>query len=223
MGDPQLARLRLERVAPAALADDEQVGVGDRAQDGRPGLEQRRVALLRLEPRDDPDDLRAGLHPVLLGQRAARLLVVVALEVDAVVDEADRDVSRPSSTSLCSIARETAISWSNVRRQLAQRLPVLVGADAARVDGRHEVRPALAGLAEGEDRPGRDGLGAVHVGVDDVGADLGQVRGQRADRDRVVGLVDDEDRDAGALELADGAPRRERDDRDVVARRDRSG
>ena len=68
-----------------------------------------------------------------------------------------------------------------------------------------------------------DGLGAVHVVVDDVGADLGEVGGQRADRDRVVGLVDDEDRDPGALELADGAPRRQRDDRDVVARRGRSG
>ena len=64
-----------------------------------------------------------------------------------------------------------------------------------------------------------DRLGAVHVGVDDVGADLGQVRRQRADGDRVVGLVDDQDVDAGALELADGTPRRERDDRDVVARR----
>ena len=94
MGDPELARLRLERVAPAALADDEQIGVGHRAQDRGPRLEQRRVALLGLEPGDDADDLRAGLHAVLLGQRAARLLVVVALEVDAVVDEADRDDGR---------------------------------------------------------------------------------------------------------------------------------
>ena len=31
-----------------------------------------------------------------------------------------------------------------------------------------------------------DGLGAVHVGVDDVGADLGEVRRERPDRDRVV-------------------------------------
>ncbi len=51
---------------------------------------------------------------------------------------------------------------------------------------RDEVRPALAGLAEGDDRARRDGLGAVHVGVDDVGADLGEVGGQRADGDRII-------------------------------------
>ena len=48
------------------------------------------------------------------------------------------------------------------------------------------------------------------------GADVGEVRGEGADGDRVVGLVDDEDRDAGPLELAHGAARRQRDDRDVV-------
>ena len=51
----------------------------------------------------------------------------------------------------------------------------------------------MADLAERDDRPGPDRLGAVHVVVDDVGADLGQVRREGADRDRVVGLVDDED------------------------------
>ena len=181
------ARLRLELVAPAALADDQQVGVGDGAEDAGPRLEQRRVALLGLQPRDDADDLRARLHPVFLGERAARLLVVVALEVDAVVDEADRDASsRPSSSSLVSLAFETAISWSNVRRQLEQGRPVRLGADPARVGRRDQVRPPLAGLAERDDRPCRHRLGAVHVGVDDVGADLGQVGRERTDGDRVI-------------------------------------
>ena len=117
------------------------------------------------------------------------------------------------------MARETAMSRSNVRGQVEQRLAIRLGADAARMGRGDEVRPALAGLAEGDDRPGRDGLGAVHVGVDDVGPDLGEVGGQGPDRDRVVRLIDDEDRDAGALELAHGTPRRQRDDRDVVAGR----
>ena len=52
------------------------------------------MALLRLEPGHHADDLRTRLHPVLLGQRAAGLLVVVPIQVDPVVDEADRH-SRP--------------------------------------------------------------------------------------------------------------------------------
>src|SRR6185369_7334101 len=80
-----------ERVPAAALADEQEIGLRNLAQDSRPRLEQRRVALLRLEPRDDADDLGPRLHPVFLGERAARLLVVVALEVDAVIDQADRD------------------------------------------------------------------------------------------------------------------------------------
>ena len=86
------------------------------------------------------------------------------------------------------------------------------------MDRGDQVRPALARLAEGDDRACRDRLGAIHVGVDDVRADLGQVRGQGADRDRVVGVVDDQDGDAGPLQLAHGAARRQRDDRHVVAR-----
>ena len=128
-------------------------------------------------------------------------------------------VVRSSSTSLCWIARDTAMRWSMCGRQLAQERLVLGGADPAGVDGRDQVRPAVADLGEGQDRSGRDGLGAVHVGVDDVGPDLGQVRGERADGDRVVGIVDDEDRDRRALELAHGAAGRHGDDRHVVAAR----
>ena len=102
------------------------------------------------------------------------------------------------------------MSRSNGGRQLEQGRAVGLGADPARMGRGDQVRPPLAGLAERDDRPCRDRLGAVHVGVDDVGADLGQVGRQGADRDRVVRVVDDEDRDAGALELADRAARRQR-------------
>ena len=160
-----------------------------------------------------PDDLRAGLHAVLLGERAARLLVVVALEVHAVVDEADRDASPgPRRSSLASIAlrdRDELVDRRASARSSAARSSL--GADPARVDRRRRGT-AAAGRASPSAMTARraDDLGAVHVGVDDVGADLGQVRRQGADRDRVVGLVDDEDRDAGALELADGAAGRQR-------------
>ena len=86
------------------------------------------------------------------------------------------------------------MSRSNCGVSSSSVAAIRLRADAARMDGRHEVRPTLAGLAEGDDRPGRDRLGAVHVGVDDVGPDLGQVGGQGPDRDRVVRLLDDEDR-----------------------------
>src|SRR4029077_14341362 len=42
---------------------------------------------------------------------------------------------------------------------------------------------------------------------------------ERPDGDRVVWLVDDEDAHTGALELEHGTPRRQRDDRDVIAGR----
>ncbi len=157
------------------------------------------MALLRLQPGHDADDLRAGLHPVLVGQRAARLLVVVALEVDAVVDEVHRD---DVPALLLELALDRAGDRDepvHVRGQPGEQRLVVARADPAGVDRRHEVRPAVADLAEGHDGARPDRVGAVHVGVEDVGAHLGQVRRQRADRDRVVDLVDDEDRDAGPL------------------------
>src|SRR6185295_697892 len=89
MGDLVSRGPLLEEVAPRSLADDQQVRARYGSKDVGPGLDQRLVALLRLEPGDDANDLRARLHPVFLGQRAARLLVVVALEVDPVVDQSD--------------------------------------------------------------------------------------------------------------------------------------
>ena len=69
VGDPVRGRALLERVAQRSLADDHQVRVGNLAQDVRPGIDQRLVALLGLEPRDDADDLRPGLHPELVAER----------------------------------------------------------------------------------------------------------------------------------------------------------
>ena len=86
------------------------------------------------------------------------------------------------------------MSWSICGRQLEQRVAVLLGADAARVDGATTYGRRWPASPRAMTARVRDGLGAVHVGVDDVGPDLGQVGGQRADRDRVVGVVDDEDR-----------------------------
>ena len=217
VGDPQFAGLRFERVAPAALADDQEVRVRDGAQHLGPGLQQRGMALLGLQPGDDTDDLRAGFHAVLVGERAARLLVVVPVEVHAVVDERDRGRVAALVEELAFDGPRDRDELVHVRRELAQDVLVRLVPDAAGVDRADEVRPAMADLLEGQDGPRGDGLGAVHVGVDDVRPDLAQVRGQRADGDRVVHLVDDEDGDAGPLELADGTPRRQRHDRDVVA------
>ena len=59
----------LEEVAPRALADDQQVRVRAAPEDVRPGLDQRLVALLRLEPGDDADD-RASPAPCPYSSRS---------------------------------------------------------------------------------------------------------------------------------------------------------
>ena len=218
MGDAQLARLGLQRVAPAALTDDQQIAVGDRAQDGRPGFQQGRVALLRLQTGDHADDLRAGLHPVLPRQRAARILVVVALEVHAVVDEADRD-DRPAFVDELRLDGAGDGDESiELRRQFQQGLTICLGPDAAGMGRGDQVRAPLAGLAQRDDGARRDRLGAIHVGVDDVRPDFREMGCQGTHGDDVVRLIDDEDRDARLLELADGTAGRQGDDRHVVAR-----
>ena len=207
MGDPQFACLRFEGVPPAALADDQQIRIGHGAQDLGPGLDEGRVALFGFEPGHDAHDLGARLHAVLLGQRAARLLVVVPLEIDAVVDERDGDRVASLVADLLLDGPRHRDQPIHVRGELAQDVLVRLVTDPARVDGAHQVRPAMADLGEREDGPGRDGLGPEHVGVDDVRANLGEMSGEGSDADRVIRLVDDEDRDPGALELADGTPR----------------
>ena len=119
-------------------------------------------------------------------------------------------VARPSSHELGLARLRDRDELVEHGRQLEEGVPVGLGADAARVRGRDQIRPPLAGLAERDDRAGRDGLGAVHVGVDDVGTELREVSREGADRDRIVGLVDDQHAHARALELADRAPRRQR-------------
>ena len=103
------------------------------------------------------------------------------------------------------------------RRQQAQDPAVLLGADPARVDGRHDVRAGPADLAQGDRRARPDQLGPVHVVVDDLRPELGQERRHGPRGDGVVGLVDDRDRDPVPLELADAAALRQGHDVDVVA------
>ena len=67
MGDPQVARLRLERLSARALADDQEIRVGDRSQDRRPRLEQRRVALLGLSRATTPTICEPGSIPYSSG------------------------------------------------------------------------------------------------------------------------------------------------------------
>src|SRR5262245_55864737 len=73
----------------------------------------------------------------------------------------------------------------------------------------------MAGFAEGDRGTGPDELGAIHVVVQDVGSHVDEVGGEGAGRDGVVGVIDDEDRETSTLQLADGTPRREGDDRDI--------
>ncbi len=164
------------------------------------------MTLLRLEPRDDADDLRSRLHPVFLGQGAARLGVVVAGQVDAVVDATD---GRPGPAFLLELGldhRRDRDQLVHVRCEDAQHVPVFLGSDPAGVNGRDDVRPSVADLAKGDRRARPDELGPVHVVMQDVGSGIDQVCRQRADGDRVVRLVDDEDVEARPLHLADGTP-----------------
>ncbi len=217
VGDAELARLLDQRLMAAPLADDEQPRVGAAAEHRRPGVEERRVALLGLESGDDTGDQRLGWHPVLLAERATRLLMVVALEIDPVVDEVDRRAGAELGVDLVLDRPADRDEGVHLRGQDPERLAIFGRADPRRVDRRDDPRPGTAGGREGEDGLRPDDLGPEHVVVDDVGRDGGEVRRERADRDGVVVLVDDRDRDADPLELAGARSRRERDDADVVA------
>ena len=190
---------------------------GQASQHERPRLEQRRVALLQLQPADHADDRRRRLHAVLVAQRAARLLVVVADEVDAVVDERPRRRGPALGDDLAVDRVRDHDQVIDRGRQPLELLLVLARADARRVDGRDHPRAPVAGLADRDHRLGAHDLRAVHVVVDDVGADVDQVGGEDPGRDGVVGLVDHAHRDPEPLELAHGAARRQRDHRDLVS------
>jgi len=144
MGDTVGLRSLLELIAPAALADDEQVGIRDIAKDERPGIEERLVALLGLESRDDAHDLRTGLHPILIAERAARLLVVVSIEIDAVVDEPDRRPVAMLARDLVLDGIRDSDELIHLRGKRPQRLAVLRRTNPGRVDGRHNIRSMVA-------------------------------------------------------------------------------
>jgi hypothetical protein len=177
-----------------------------------PRVEQRLVALLRLEPGDDADDLRAGLHAVGLAQVAVRLHGVVAGEVDAVVDEPDRREAWPLVGDLRDDRIRDGDQLVDLRREAAQRLAVRGGPDAGRMDRRHEVRPRAARVPHREHGLRPDHVGAVHVGVDDVRPDRSEMGRQRGHGGRVVGLLDQRHREPGTLQLPDGAAGGQRDD-----------
>jgi hypothetical protein len=83
------------------------------------------------------------------------------------------------------------------------------------MDGRDDVRAAMADLAEGDRGSSTDQLGSIHVVVDDIRPDIDQVRSQRTHGDRIVRLVDDEHVETRALHLADRTSHGQRDDRNV--------
>jgi len=103
------------------------------------------VAFLRLESSDDAHDRGLGVDVVVLVERAAGLLVVVALQVDAVVDEADRRAPAPLIGDLLLDRLRDDDQAIHQRRELAKRFAILDAADAARVHGRDD-RGATAAL-----------------------------------------------------------------------------
>ena len=193
---------------------------GQASQHERPRLEQRRVALLQLQPADDADDRRRRLHAVLLAQRAARLLVVVAVEVDAVVDERPRrrrpalldDLAVDRVRDRRSGGRSTASagcssSWSSPERTRdewtveithGRRWPASPSAIAAFVP---TISARYMWLWTTSARTSTGARRGSPVAMASSGSSITR------------------DVDARPLELADGAARRQRDDRDVVARR----
>ena len=109
-----------------------------------PGVEERLMALLGLEPRDDANDLRTGLHPILIAERAARLLVVVSIEIDAVVDEPDRRPVAMLARDLVLDGIRDGDELIHLRGKRPQRLAVLRRTNPGRVDGRHNIRSMVA-------------------------------------------------------------------------------
>ena len=218
-GDAKDVGLGLQGVLLRALADDEKPGVGDGGEDQRPGVEQGAVALLRLESSHDAHDRGLGIDVVILVQRAAGLLMVVALQVDAVVDEADGRAPAPFVGDLLLDGLRDDDQTIHQRRELTECFAVLGAADAARMHRRNDHRAAAALLTEMEGGLGADDLGPEHVVVDDLGLEIAELLGQRQDGHPIVRLVDHRRFDARLLQPADAAAVGERDNPDLVAGR----
>ena len=183
-----------------------------------PGLEQRRMALLRLQPGHDAHDRRPRRDVVLALERAADLGGLVAGEVDAVVDQADRRADTALVLELSDDRPRDGDEVVHPGREAADEVAVHVGANPGRVDRPDHQRPAPA---RGRELPcglRAHDLGAVHVVVDHVGLDGCEVGRDRVDRLLVGHVVEDTDRHARLLDPPDAGATRERQHGHVVAR-----
>ena len=186
----------VQRVEPAPLADDQQVG--RRAGLQRPAATPRAASggpspapAGRPRPRSAtsaPCRTRRAACSTAPGGRIGRGRCRCRSSVRGAA-------VRPSATTLRSIAFDTTIRWliDGVRRWSSSWSSPERTRDEWTVEITHGRRwpaspSAIAGL-------GAHDLRAVHVVVDDVGADVDQVRGEDPGRDGVVGLVDHAHRD----------------------------
>ena len=177
------------------------------------------MALLRLQPSDDADQRRALGEAVLLGQRATRLGVLVALEVDAVVDQLERHAGAALALELGDDRPTDRDQPIHRRRQPAQQRPIRRAPHAARVDGADHVRTRQAEPAELDRSARADQLGAVHVVVDD----LRRPRAEQPHDSRqgcvVVRLIDHVNGGSDRAQPPHGRAVGEADDLDIEARR----
>ena len=203
------ARLGFEQLALRALADDQQLGVRDEARTS--GQASSRVGWPFSGSRraTTPTTGAPAGMPYSVVERAARLLLGVALEVDAVVDEVDRGADAALVIELADDRARDGDQAVHPRGEAAQELAILLGPDAARVDRADDERAGPTGRREGPRGLRAHDLGPVHVVVDDVGLDGGEVRRDGLDR-RVVGhVVEDAHVHARALDAAHARAARE--------------
>ena len=167
---PERLGLRLERLAARALAHDQQPRVRDRVENQRPRLEERRVALLRLEPRDHADQRRSPARTRTPRAACSTPPAVVAIEVHAVVDHAGSarrsGPRRGSWPTMRAADRDQTVHLGRQHREQRRGLPTV--ADATRMDRVDQERPRQASLDEAHHRPSSDDLRPIHVAVDDL-------------------------------------------------------
>ena len=163
------------------------------------------MTLLGLQPGHDTDDLGILRDRVFVVERAARLLVVVPLQIHAVVDQADGHALATLVTDLLLDCPGHDNQPIHQRRQLAQCLAVVDAADAARMNRRDHGRPLAAFLTQQQGGKGPYHLGAVHVVVDNLRLDWREQFGQRLGSGSIVRLVDHVDLDACLLQASNAA------------------